>query len=257
MTVALAMEIRPLSAVLGAEIHGVDLRRPIDDALFGELKDAFLQYHVLAFREQQLSAEQQIDFARRWGALRTDGSDPDPAAPLWHTDGSWSPDRPLATFIHALTLPGHGVDTLFANAVMAHEMLDPELRARIEGMRAVHDLSWSRRLLPVAVSSAQKNGTPPVEQPMVLAIPETGRKAIYLGQHAARVVGLDQAEGQELIDTVNAHIVLPEHLYAHHWRQDDLLMWDNRCVLHCGGNFGRRTNERTLRRVTVLGSRLP
>jgi alpha-ketoglutarate-dependent taurine dioxygenase len=252
MTTTLAMEIRPLSSVLGAEIRGVDLQRPISDALFGELKDAFLQYHVLTFREQHLTAAQQSAFARRWGAIRADGLDPDLAAPLWHTDGSWSADRPLITLLYAETLPPQGVETLFANAVMAHETLDAQACRRIEDMRAVHDLDWSHRQ---ALGGAP-SGMPPVEQPMVLTIAETGRKAIYLGQHAARIVGLDQSDGQALIHAVNAHIVLPEHLHAYHWRQGDLVMWDNRCVLHCAGGFDR-PDTRALRRVTVRGERLP
>jgi taurine dioxygenase len=251
MTVTLAMEIRPLSAVLGAEIRGLDLRQPLSEAAYGEVRDAFLQYHLLVFREQHLSEAQQLAFARRWGEPQArarkqctgKGSPPDPEAAAWCTEDSWSTRRPVASVLYAQAVPTLGGNTLFANAVMAYETLDDRIKDRIERLHALHKPSG--------------NGAAPVEQPMVRTIPETGRKAIYLGQHAETIAGMAAEAGQVLIRAVNAHIVLPEHLYAYRWRPGDLVMWDPRCVLHSDTEFDWHHEQRRLRQVTVLGEELP
>lgn len=251
MSVTLAMEIRPLSAVLGAEIRGLDLRQPLSEAAYREVRDAFLQYHVLVFREQQLSAAQQLAFARHWGEPQAaarplsdgGGSPPDPESAVWCADGSWTVRRPVASVLYAMAVPSVGGNTLFANTIKAYETLDARIKQRIERLRALH--------------TPAGNGVAPVEQPMVRTIPETGRKAIYLGEHADAIAGMDADAGQILIRAVNAHIVLPEHLYAYHWRPGDLLMWDPRCVLHADTEFDWRHEQRRLRQVNVLGDELP
>jgi taurine dioxygenase len=256
MSVTLAMEIRPLSSVLGAEIRGLDLRQPLSDAAYREVRDAFLQYHVLVFREQHLTEAQQIAFARRWGEPQArprrqcegKGNPPDAEAAGWCADGSFSPRRPVATVLYAQAVPSIGGNTLFANTCMAYETLDDRIKQRIEQLRALHKPAGN------GVAPVEQ---PPVEQPMVRTIPETGRKAIYLGQHANAIAGMDANAGQVLIRAVNAHIVLPEHLYAYRWRPGDLLMWDPRCVLHADTEFDWQHEQRRLRQVTVLGEELP
>src|SRR5258708_31187644 len=166
------LELRPLSPVLGAEVIGVDLARGTDDVLFGALRDAFLRHQLLVFRNQTFDEDQHVAFARRWGKIqrhvlsqyvhagkpeifvitnldancKPKGEHPDPGAQIWHTDGSWAVERALATMLYAITKTNAGGDTLFANMYLAYDGLSDEMKRRLEGLRAVPELDYSRQL---------------------------------------------------------------------------------------------------------------
>jgi taurine dioxygenase len=279
------LDVRPLGAALGAEVIGLDLARPMSAACFAALCAAFLRHHVLVFRDQDIGEEQQTAFSQRFGELQVHvlnqyhrvgnpaviilsnldrdgkpkGEHPDPGAAIWHTDGSWSKQRPLATLLYGMTLPRTGGDTLFANMLAAYDGLSPAMQARLEGLVAVHNLDYSRSLTNAKqqMTEAQKRAAPPVEHPVVRPHPDTGRKAIYLGQHASHILGMPIEEGRALIREINVHATRPAYVYRHRWTLHDLVMWDNRAVLHSATDFDWINDRRIMRRTTILGERLP
>ncbi len=280
-----SLEIEPLSDVLGAAISGVDLALPVGEAAFAEIRRAFLRYGVIAFRDQDITEEQQVAFTKRFGEPQVHvlnqyhhasnpaiiilsnldaqgkpkGEHPDPGSLIWHTDGSWVRQRPLATFLYGLVLPQSGGDTLFANMYAAYDGLAEPVKRRLEGLKAVHNLDYSRQLSRAKqqMTDEQKKLAPPVEHPIIRIHPETGRKAIYLGEHASHILGMPIDEGRALIREINAHATGPDYIYRHRWAPHDLLMWDNRCLLHAATDFDWMRDRRIMRRTTALGERIP
>jgi taurine dioxygenase len=274
-------EMRPLSPVLGAEVLGVDLARDVDDTLFAALRDAFLRYQLLVFRNQTFNDEQHVAFACRWGKIqrhvlsqyvragnpeifvitnldgngKPKGEHPDPGAKIWHTDGSWAMERGLATMLYSIAQPKAGGDTLFANMYMAFDGLSQEMKRRLEGLRAVHDLDYSRRLSGAKeqMTEKQKRDAPPVEHDIVRVHPDTGRRALYLGQHASHIAGMPLEEGRALVHELNAHCIQPCYAYTYRWSVGDAVMWDNRCLLHSATEFDWMNDVRILRRTTTVG----
>jgi alpha-ketoglutarate-dependent taurine dioxygenase len=276
--------VRPIDAVLGAEVLGVDLAQPLDDDLFAALYDAFLRHHLLVFRAQAFSDDQHVAFARRWGRIqrhvlnqyrhegnpeililtnldasgKPKGEHPDPGSAIWHTDGSWAQERGLSTMLYAVAVPKAGGDTLFANMCAAYAGLSADMQARLEGLRAVHNLDYSRQLTGARaqMTEEQKRAAPPVEHDIVRVHPDTGRKCLYLGQHASHIAGLPVEEGRALIATLNAHCTQPQYTFTYRWSVGDAVIWDNRCLLHSATDFDWMTDVRIMRRTTTVGERI-
>jgi taurine dioxygenase len=273
--------VRPLSPHLGAGISGVDLTRDISEELFGALYRAFFRYQVLLFPPQDLSPARQVAFGRRFGELqihvmnqyhadgypelyrlsnldehgRPSGRHPDKGTLAWHTDGSWQRVTGQATIIYGEVMPERGGETHFCEMYGAYERLDATWKARIANLRAVHNLNFSRnrRHGEDPLTEAQRRAQPPVDHPIVRTHPETGRKCLYLGDHAEYVVGMPYDEGRALIEELNALAIHPDLTYEHRWRPRELLVWDNRCVLHRATAYDAATQARVIRRCTVLG----
>ena len=272
---------RPLSSALGAEVRGVDLSRPLDEGLFAAIYEAFLAYQVLLFRDQDVPAERHVALGRHFGEVqvhvmsqyhadghpelyllsnldergRPNGRHPDRGTLAWHTDGSWQRVTGQATILYAIEVPIEGGLTEFCDMYGALESLDDALKSRLEGLRAVHNLDFSRRRRhgDDPMSEAQRRAAPPVDHPVVRTHPETGRKCLFLGDHAECVMGVDYGVGRTLIEDLNRLAVRPELVYTHHWRPRDLMVWDNRCVLHRATDYDAARERRVIRRCTVLG----
>ena len=273
--------VRPLSAHLGAEISGVDLTSDISEELFGALYCAFLRYQVLLFPPQDLSPARQVAFGERFGELqihvmnqyhadgypelyrlsnldehgRPSGRHPDKGTLAWHTDGSWQRVTGQATIIYGEVMPERGGETHFCDMYGAYERLDTTWKARIANLRAVHNLDFSRnrRHGEDPLTEAQRRAKPPVDHPVVRTHPETGRKCLYLGDHSEYIVGMPYDEGRALIEELNSLAVHPELTYEHRWTPRELIVWDNRCVLHRATAYDAATQPRVIRRCTVLG----
>jgi taurine dioxygenase len=273
--------IRPLTANLGAEIRGVKLADGLDEATFRAIYAAFLRYQVLLFEPQELPPGQQVAFARRFGEVQVhvmnqyhadgypelyrlsnldaegkpNGKHPDKGTLVWHTDGSWRRVTGQATIIYGEVMPRSGGETHFCDMVGAYERLDATWKARIANLRAVHNLDFSRtrRHGVDLMSEEQKKATPPVDHPIVRTHPETGRKCIYLGDHAESIQGMPYDEGRALIEELNALAVHADLTYEHRWTPGQLLLWDNRCVMHKATTYDPHTEGRVVRRCTVLG----
>jgi taurine dioxygenase len=275
------LDIRPLTARLGARVTGVRLADGVDDGVFAAIYDAFLRHQVLLFEPQQLPPAAQVAFGRRFGEVQVhvmaqyhadghpelyrlsnldehgqpSGKHPDRGTLAWHTDGSWSHITGQATIIYGEVVPTVGGETHFADMYGAYERLSPAWKERLATMRAVHNLDFSRtrRHGEDLMTEAQKRERPPVDHPVVRTHPETGRRCVYLGDHAETILGLPYDDGRALIEELNAMIIHPDLTYEHRWTAGELLLWDNRCVLHKATAFDEAREGRVVRRCTVLG----
>jgi taurine dioxygenase len=268
--------LRPLSPALGAEISGIDLRDPIDAALKGKLLDVWHEHLVILLHDQVLDEDAQVRFAETFGPpakitsgrgfsvrhpsvmlisnIRQDGK-PIGALPdgemQFHTDQCHQAVPAKATLLYAIEIPSLGGNTLFANAYAAYAMLPADIRARIEGRRALnaYDKDSTQR------TGRYDNAASSCWHPVVRTHPATGRKALYVNRLMTREIeGLPRAESDALLEKLFDHQEQQQFIYEHVWRPGDLLMWDNRCTLHARTDFpaGER---RLLRRVTILGER--
>jgi alpha-ketoglutarate-dependent taurine dioxygenase len=271
------LNVEPLSPVLGAAVTGLDLRVPLDGRTKRAVYEAFVRYHVLCFRGQQLDPEQQITFSEQFGTLerhmaRNRGTgnplvhivsnmngDGMPGGKVgstgWHSDKSFRPEPSLATILHAQIMPPEGGETCFANMIAAYDAL-PEARwAELDTVRIVHSWELSRARLGLQATPEEIADAPPLTHPLVRTIPETGQKALFMGEHASHVEGRAMAEGRALLDALTAHAVEERFVYRHKWRAGDMLMWDNRCLLHrANANFDAAKFPRVLHRTCLRGS---
>jgi taurine dioxygenase len=275
------LEIRPLTPKLGAAITNVRLADGMSDTLFRAIYQAFLRYQVLLFPPQDVPPGEQVAFARRFGEVqihvmnqyhadgypelyrlsnlgpdgKPSGKHPDKGTLAWHTDGSWQRVTGQATIIYGEVMPEIGGETHFCDMYGAYERLDPAWKARIANLRAVHNLDFSRnrRHGEEPMTEAQKRAKPPVDHPVVRTHPETGRKCLYLGDHAEWIAGMPYDEGRALIEELNALAIHADLIYEHRWTARELLLWDNRCVMHRATAYDPAKQGRVIRRCTVLG----
>jgi taurine dioxygenase len=273
--------VRPLTPKLGAEISGVTLADGVSEDVFRAIYEAFLRYQVLLFPPQDVPPIAQVAFGRQFGEVQIHvmnqyhadgypelyrlsnldaqgnptGHHPDKGTLAWHTDGSWQRVTGQATIIYGEIVPERGGETHFCDMYGAYERLDAAWKARIAGLRALHNLDFSRtrRHGEDPMTEEQKRAKPPVDHPIVRTHPETGRKCIYLGDHAEYILGMPYDEGRALIEELNALAVHPDLTYEHHWKAGQLLVWDNRCVMHRATAYDPATQRRVVRRCTVLG----
>jgi len=280
----LAITIRKLTPVFGAEITGVDLTR-LDDATFEHIEDAFETYSVLVFPNQNLDDDAQIAFSRRFGDLeKTQGHiannfqvkhvseitnlDPDgklmaPDDPRvlyrlgqrnWHSDSSFKRVPAKASLLHARKLPPDGGDTQFASLRAAYDAL-PEARKReLEDKVAIHHYAYSRRNGGYALTNeAEDKRFPPVPQAMIRANPVNGRKALYVGSHASHIRGMPEEEGRALLKELLDFATQDQFTYLHHCKVGDLVMYDNRAAVHRARPYKITEHPRILHRTTVMG----
>jgi taurine dioxygenase len=272
-----AMQVRPLGARFGAEIIGLDLSRPLDEATRRAVFDAFIRYNVICFRDQKLDPDRQITFTDQFGTLERHtvrnrgtgnplvhvvtnlGADGKPsgkvANQLWHSDKSFRELPSLATILHAVTLPPDGGDTCFANMQDAYDALDDAEKQELAGVGVVHSWELSLAKSGKQASAAEIADAPPMTHKLVRTIPETGRKGLFMGEHASHFAGRPMAEGRARLAALEEFATQERFLYRHKWRQGDVLMWDNRCLLHrADQNFDAAAHPRVLHRTCLRGS---
>jgi alpha-ketoglutarate-dependent 2,4-dichlorophenoxyacetate dioxygenase len=280
--------VTPIHPCVGARVEGVDLASPLDQATFQRIFDAFQEYSVLVFHDTRLTDEQQMAFSRRFGPLETtinsigqerrlhpnlvDLSNVDPRGEdrlmgwndrrmlyqsgnqLWHTDSSFKPVPAMASLLSGREVPPVGGETEFVSMRHAYASLPEETTRRLEGKVAVHSILYSRSTIAKGLfDPEQEREQPPVRQALVRPNPVNGRKAIYIGSHAWYIEGMNYDESRRMLDELLAHTTRPECVYQHRWRQWDLVMWDNRCVLHRGRPWDAASHRRVMHRTTVAG----
>jgi taurine dioxygenase len=274
----------PLHSTFGAEIAGVTLTEALSQSLFAEIYEAFLAYQLILFRDVDLPLGAQVAIARRFGEVQVhvmnqyhgypdypelymlsnldahgdpNGKHPDRGTLYWHTDGSWRERTGQATFMYAEIVPDVGGETEFADMYAAYELLSAPMKGAIEGRRAIHNLSFSRarRHGEDPMTAEQSAKVPPVAHPIVRTHPETGRKAIFLGDHAESIEDMDYEAGRALIEQLNALITSPGRVYTHKWNPRECMVWDNRCLLHRATGFDTTRHRRLMRRCTINGDR--
>ena len=272
-----ALQCRPLSAALGAEIVGADLHRPLDDRTFEQVLAAWHQHLVILLRDQELTEEDQVGFAERFGPpaiihtkeyirthpavmlisnIREDGK-PIGALPdgemQFHTDQCHQERPAMASMLYAIEVPSVGGNTLFANGYKAYETLPAEIKQRIAGRKALNAYDYHTAAMKRGTRLAQ--GVPFYIHPVVRTHPATGRRALYVNRlMTVRIEEMPEAESDELLQLLFDHQERREFIYEHVWRPGDLLMWDNRCSLHARTDFSPG-ERRLLRRVTILGEK--
>lgn len=275
-------DVKPLHPAFGAEIIGLPLENAVSPEAFGKLYEAFLDYQLILFREVELPPDTQVALARRFGEVQVhvmnqyhgyadcpeiykltnmnaegkpNGVHPDKGTLHWHTDGSWRSRRGLATMMYSEIVPETGGETEFADMYGAYDRLSEEWKSRLEGLNAIHNLDFSRtrRHGHDPMTEAQKSEVPPVPHPIVRVHPETGRNAIFLGDHAETVAGMDYEEGRALIEELNELIISDDLVYSHAWTPGECVVWDNRCLLHRAMPFDTGRDLRVMRRCTTLG----
>lgn len=273
--------LRKLSHALGAEVCDADVSKPMSEQRFGEIYRAFLDHNILLFRNQDITREQHIEFSRRFGELdRHDAlprdrhpdhpeillvtNEPKPGGQpadtkytgrQWHSDLSFTLVPSLGSLLRCVSIPDVGGDTMFTNMYLAYESLSDGMKKLIADLHGVH-FSGTRKIVDLSKEreEEQKRITPPVAQPVVRVHPETGRKALYIGEKVKRFDGMTEDESRPLIAFLCRHATRPEFMYRHQWRKNDIVAWDNRCTMHMAlGDFDE-TQRRHMERTTVLGT---
>jgi alpha-ketoglutarate-dependent taurine dioxygenase len=275
----MAYTITPLSEHTGAEVHGIDLTQPVTDAVRAQLNQAFIDRSVLVFRDQHLTPPQLLDAVSLFGEVfpQHNSRFALPECPLVHyisnqdfypdgrryipgegshTDHSNAPCPPKATVLHAVSLPDRGGDTQYVNMHLAYDELPEETKKRLGGLNAIHvyQSRYSARKLMQVADDGRDCVPDAVVHPIVRTHPESGRKAIYINPiRIEGIIGMSEAEALPLLDDLLAHATRPEYQYHHKWRPGDLVMWDNRSLLHKANGDYDMNQLRYLYRVMLKG----
>ena len=275
-------ELLPLSEHTGVEAKGVDLSRPLDEETRSLLNQAFVKHSVLVIRDQTLTARQLRDAVQNFGEIfpqhntrfslpecpeihylsnkdrYPDGSRYIPGAG-YHTDHSNAEIPPKATLLLAIELPTSGGDTQYVNMGAAYDALPEATKKQIAGLKAMHvyqSKHSTRKLMPLG-DEAKKSLPPAVYHPIVRTHPENGRKAIYINPiRIETIAGMKETDAQLLLRELLQHAMQERFQYRHKWKQGDLVMWDNRCLLHkANGDYDHETQTRYLYRVMLQGDK--
>ena len=271
-------DVAPLDSTLGARVTGVALGE-MNQAEWREIEDAFHEYGALVFPEQHLTDEEHVAFGERFGAIeilrdnakavritnvRPDGSIIAPEEKRyqtlrgnegWHTDSSYMPLAAKASALAAEVVPGSGGETELADMRAAYDALDEGTRARISGLSAYHSLYASQAKAGFRFETGDGYGYHTAGaplRPLVKTHPVTGRNALFIGRHAFRIPGMADNDAQALLDDLLDHACRPPRTYSHKWRPGDLMIWDNRCILHRAAPYDY-DEPRTMRHVRVSG----
>jgi taurine dioxygenase len=277
-------EVRPLTKHIGAEIHGIDLRQPVDEATRAAIYRAWLDHLVIVFPDQKLEQEDLLRVSSYFGeigALRRppkffppgfnrllpnimlisnirENGEPIGALPdgemMFHHDMIHAPIPHNGTFLYSVEIPTHGGNTLFASGYAAYDTMDPALRAKLEGKTALHLYNYG------STKKGDGHGTEAFGQskhPAFRTHEETKRKAVYVNRlMTTGIEGMPDEEAQPLLEAVFDHAEKPEFVYEHVWRVGDLLLWDNRCSSHARTDFPA-DQRRLMLRTTIEGTVKP
>lgn len=279
------MEIVPLDAALGVEVRGVDAAHGVDAASFARMRTAWAESGLLLLRGQRMDEPGLVRFSQGFGALELppasaersygDGGARRPEIWVisnvvvdgkaigglgygeaeWHTDMSYIPAPPMASVLYAVEVPPSGGDTHFASMIQAYASLPEDLKRAVAGRTAKHDSSYTSvgELRRGSTDITDPREAPGASHPIVRLHPETGVPALYLGRRKNGYIdGLALEESERLLDRLWAHATDPRLAYAHKWRQGDILVWDNRSVIHRRDAFDPKT-RRIMLRTQVQG----
>ena len=282
MAVSVApISVVPMKAALGAEMKGVDLTRPLDDATVTAIRDAFDRNIVLVFRDQDLTEEQQLRAAGCFGKVAWRKRSPNGNTPggsydtpfmlvtnivkdgvslgafgdgeMWfHHDTSYYPEPHRATLLYAVQLPSWGGNTCFSNMYKAYDNIPRKLRDRLEGRKVLQLHDYKRRER-IDIDKTDISGMLHYEQPIFITHPATGKKALYISRlMSARIEGLSREESEDALNQLFDISEDPAIIYEHEWRLGDLVIWDNWCSIHARKDFPR-DQDRMMRRLTIEG----
>jgi taurine dioxygenase len=275
------IEVARIGGSLGAEIAGVDLSASVSDEVMAELRAALLDHLVIFFRDQRLTPERQLAFARRWGEIHfhpfMEGMKAHPEileivkrpeekrnfGGTWHTDQMFSPQPAMGTMLYAKEVPPAGGDTMFTNQYLAYETLSDAMKHMLAGLRTIcvgdhfkgHG-GRSRKEVMAGQSTMQVKDPGNVQttslHPLVRTHPETGRKLLYVGSHVHGLEGMKDEESEPIVDYLMRHSSRPEFTCRFRWETGSMAFWDNRCVQHFAVN-DYQGETRVMHRITICG----
>ncbi|MEV4181812.1 TauD/TfdA family dioxygenase [Streptosporangium canum] len=263
------IEFKPVTRHIGAEVSGVDLRKPLSEGEVQEIRRGWLEHKVLFFRDQHINDEEHVRFAENFGsinhpAFKKDGGSPihvldqtDPkgeGGDEWHSDNTFEPVPPMGSLLRCVQLPSVGGDTMWANSYLAYETLSPPIQRLCDELTAIHDITASMKK---AISKGHdfdlaeiQAKWPPIERPVVRVHAETGRKALFVNRASTtRLVQLSDRENEALLPYLIDHIRSPEYQVRLKWQPGTLAFWDNRSTQHYA--VADYTERRRMHRVTV------
>ena len=274
------IEVRPVAGALGAEIHGVDLRQTLTESTVAEIRQAFLEYLVIFFRDQELTPAQLVDFARCFGKLDPHrvlrGLDEQPEvleiirektdkyifAPGWHADVTWQQEPVLGSMLYGVEMPESGGDTLFANQYLAYETLSYGMRLMLQKLHGVHSSDQAygedaEKLTKVDLIKLDRKEAVKARaaHPVVRTHPETGRKALFVQcGYTFSLKDMTSEESAPLLQYLFDHSTRPELTCRFQWRKGSIAFWDNRCSIHCPIDDYSGQRRRTWR-ITLQGDK--
>jgi alpha-ketoglutarate-dependent 2,4-dichlorophenoxyacetate dioxygenase len=282
-----SIEVRKLHPLFGAEITGIDITRPLSAREFGPIRAAFEEHSVLLFRDQAMDDDKQIAFSENFGPLETtlsanpaagtkfqrqsnlDIMTGEPIPPddmrmiyqkanyFWHSDSSFKRIPSLCSILTARICPPEGGNTEFLNMRAAWDALPPALQATIHPLVAEHALSHSRDRVQKGILSAKSLAElPPVKQRMFRDNPINGRRALYIGAHAGRILDWPEPMSKAILWELAQRAEQPEFMMSHAWREGDVIVWDNRAVLHRATYYDATRHKRLMQRTTIAGDEL-
>ena len=268
------MDVTPLGSVIGARVEGIDFDAPLDDATLAGLSKALLEHQVLVMRAPDLAPGQHLTIADQFGDTEVHAffpnlgegfervsvldSEQGNVASMWHSDEPFLPEPPLGTLLSARIIPAVGGDTCWASTTASYEALSPNMKRYLDGAMALHDLSRTSELAYNTGNGTAESyanallSTRRFEHPVVRTHPETGAKALFVNPVYTRALkGVAPDESRAVLEHLYAHATGARFQYRHRWQVGDLVMWDNRCTMHCV--MRDFVGRRVMHRVSILG----
>ena len=287
----MALEIRKLSPTFGAEISGIDITRPLDPDDEADVVGAIAEHGVCVYRNTGLTDETHVWFSRLFGNLWTSRIQTNRAGPdrfdspylfdagnltreggitldekalvrkkgdrLWHTDSSFTRERTTYSLLLAHEVTRGGGETWFADMRAAYASLPDATKQRIETLAGEHSYLYSRMRAGFPITEEEVESAPKARHPLVHVHPGSGRKSLYIAAHAMGIVGMGREEGRALLQELMDWATQPQFVFSHRWEVGDLVIWDNFCTMHRGGDYDAANERRDLRRTTVMASPPP
>lgn len=279
------LSLEPLHPELGVRITGIDLRQPLHDTTLAMIRDAIDRWSFVCFPDQPFDDARQLAFTRRLGEpepnhvvqgtegriayfgtignVQADGTAVGNSHRstvflsgnfMWHSDASFKPVPAELSIMCAYEVPSEGGETEFVSLRAAWDRLPAARQVQLEPLVAIHDYVHSRsKVAPDAVSPALAASLPPVRQRLVRTNPATGRRNLFLGSHAKLIEGWSETDSRALLDELTVEATRPEHVLTHRWNEHDLVIWDNRCLIHRGSGYDADRHRRRMRQTRVRG----
>jgi alpha-ketoglutarate-dependent 2,4-dichlorophenoxyacetate dioxygenase len=275
------LTVTPLTPVFCAEVTGVDITKPLDDATFAAIRTAFDDHGVLIFPNQPMNDAQQIAFSERFGRLEVSkGVNPGSGTPfarqsnidiksgavipkddrrmfyqkanmLWHADSTFKAVTSLCSVLSAREIPPIGGATEFASTRAAYEELPEAEKEALDGLIVEHDFIYSRGLVGFQFTPEEAANFPPVRHHFVRTNKNNGRKSVLIGAHAKCIVGWPEDKSRALLDGLMARAAKPENSHRHEWRDGDVVVWDNQAVVHRATPYDTERYRRVMQRTTI------
>jgi alpha-ketoglutarate-dependent 2,4-dichlorophenoxyacetate dioxygenase len=277
------LKVEPILPRFGAECSGLDLTRPLTPEEVKQVTDAMDAWGVTVWRDTGMNDEQHVEFSRNFGYLERvpqregmkmrlpfrelfDASNlnaqgeitQDPAAiqyrkgdRLWHTDSAFLEKRTSYSLLLAHQVPEEGGETSFADTRSAYDDLPQDMKDFLEDKVGLNSLWWSRKMAGAEIADEEIEERPRARHPLVHVHKGSGRKALFIAAHTMDIEGMDKAEGRKLIRELIEHCTQPQYVFSVKWHAGDMVIWDNLCSMHRGGEYDYTNEKRDMRRTTV------